>query len=223
MRCTVVKFSGMRLPLFVPLIAGLCLSCSAPESASPLDQELAAIFELLPGSYEAETPIPIPPNGEMKTIYHTFAPIEAPQFGQSLLYYQLTRDSADAPASQMKIFSFDRDPERKVNRMRAFVFAPGQAEGNLHLAPERWAALDPSQLMTFPAECDLIWSADQEGFIAQVRAQHCAYPSQTFKKIIRPAMSYTITQDRLIWDEALYTDDMQALFGTRGPLPAIRQ
>lgn len=213
---------GIKLTAFAALLASSLLSCSAPEPVSQLDQQLAAIFEVLPGTYEGETQISVPPTGEMKTLFHTFAVIEAPQFGQAVLYYQLSRDGADGQVSQMKIFTFDTDPARKANRMHAHVFYPGQAPGNLDQEPARWGAIDPASLMTFPDECDLFWSALEGGFKAEVRAQDCSYTSETFKKTIRPSMTYTITQGLLVWEEALYSDDMQVLFGTNGALPARR-
>lgn len=213
---------GIKLRAVAALLASPLLNCSAPEPVGQLDQQLAAIFKVLPGTYAGEAPIPVPPTGEMKSLFHTFAVIKAPQFGEAVVYYQLSRDSADGQVSQMKIFTFDTNPARKANAMHAHVFYPGQAPGNLDQEPARWGAIDPASLMTFPQECDLIWSALEGGFKAEVRAQDCGYTSETFKKTIRPSMSYTITQGRLIWDEALYTDDMQLLFGTNGPLPARR-
>lgn len=221
----------LRLILAAALSTALLLGCSAAETettaetalAQTLDQQLAAILQVLPGKYKAENPRAVPPKGEMEILYHKFVPIDAPQFGDTVLYYQLSTGSADGAALQMKIFSFDDEPARAVNRMRAHVFAPGQAPGNLDQAPERLAALEPSELMSFPTQCDLIWSPEGSGFIGAVRAADCAFPGGVFKQTIRPAMSYNIAGNRLEWDEILYTDDMRVLVTTNGALLAIRQ
>lgn len=211
----------LRSILVLTLAASLLTACTRPEAS--LDQQLDELLRVLPGNYAGEASIEISPTGETQDIFHKLAPIDAPQFGERVLYYQLSSGSADGPALQMKIFVFDLDPERLANRMRAYVFAPGQAAGNLDQDPDRWAALDPATLMSFPDECAFTWSPVSGGFAGVVRASDCAFAGQSFKQTIRPEMSYRILGDRFEWDEILYGDDLRIIVTTNGPLPAFRE
>ncbi len=211
------------LSIAVAITALASFDASEGRAETVLDAQLKAILAVLPGVYAGERPIAAPPKGEMVTIFHAFTPITAPQFGEVVVYYELRRGTADAPASQRKIFSFDLDPARTVNSMKAFVLGPDQAPGNLAEAPGLLASLAPDALMTFPAQCDLIWSASGTAFKAEVRPEDCGYTSVTFKKTIRPAMTYLVDGDDFQWAETLNTGDMQVIFTTGGLLPAVRQ
>ena len=99
------------------------LGCSS--TGSDLDRDMAELMRTLPGSYTGEAPIMSSPDGEMQDIFHKLAPIDAPQFGERVLYYQLSTGSADGPALQQKIFVLTVPSGSDVIRMRAYVFAPG--------------------------------------------------------------------------------------------------
>lgn len=188
-----------------------------------VDLELSELLQVLPGSYVGEAPNAFSPDREMQTIFHKVAPIDAPQFGEKVFYYQLSTESADGPAMQMKVFVFDTDPDRAANRMSAYIFMPGQAAGNLEKDTDRVAELEVSELMSFPPECAFTWSPVTGGFEGVVRSSECAYSSQAFKQTVRPAMTYRILGDRFELDETLYGDDMSIIITTDGPLPASRE
>jgi hypothetical protein len=199
----------------------LLAACTAP--GPDLDDDLAALLRQLPGSYAGEIPNPRSPTGEMLPVFHKLAPIDAPQFGDQVLYYQLSTGSADGPALQQKIFVFDATPGRAENRMRAYVFAPGQAAGNLEQDPDRWAALDPAALMDFPPECAFRWTRVGGGFEAVVNAGDCAFKGRSFPQTIRPQMTYRLVGDEFVWDEVLYGDGRKVLASTEGPRAAYRE
>ena len=215
---------GMKSPLparnLAPLVS-LLAACTAP--APNLDADLAALLAQLPGSYAGEIPDPRSPSGEMLPVFHKLVPIDAPQFGEQVFYYQLSTGSGDGPALQQKIFVFDTAPDRVANRMRAYVFAPGQAAGNLEQDPDRWASLDPAALMDFPPECAFRWTRVAGGFEAVVNAGDCAFKGRSFPQTIRPQMSYRLMGDEFVWDEVLYAEGRKVLASTDGPRTAYRE
>ncbi len=203
------------------LVLGGLTACSTQKTA--LDQQIDDIFAVLTGVYAGEAPSFTPGSEEKQTIVHKFAPINAPQFGERVLYYQLTTGSVEGPVFQTKIFVFDLDEDRTTNRMAAFVFAPGEADGQLDQDPARILEIDPSSLATFPSACDLIWEEVGDGFKVSVKASDCEFQSAAFGQMIRPNMSYQVTGDRFEFSETLFGEDMTALVDTNGPLLAVRQ
>lgn len=207
--------------LTLALLVSLLAACMAP--APNLDDELAALLKQLPGSYAGEIPNPRSPTGEMLPVFHKLVRIDAPQFGEQVLYYQLSTGSSDGPALQQKIFVFDTAPGRVENRMRAYVFAPGQAAGNLEQDPDRWASLDPAALMDFPPECAFLWTRVAGGFEAVVNAGDCAFTSRAFSQTIRPQMTYRLVGDEFLWDEVLYGEGRRVVASTDGPRVSYRE
>lgn len=204
-------------------VVSTCLVAGCAQSEKQLDLELAALLQVLPGTYAGEAPNAFSPDREMQTTFHKIAPIDAPQFGEKVFYYQLSTESADGPAMQMKVFVFDSAPDRAANHMSAYIFMPGQAVGNLEKDTDRVAALEPAELMSFPLECAFKWSPVDGGFEGVVHSSDCAYPSQAFKQTVRPAMTYRILGDRFEMDETLYGEDMSVIITTDGALPASRE
>jgi hypothetical protein len=207
--------------VFVAALALGLLGCSS--TGSGLDRDMDELMQALPGSYAGEAPIMSSPSGEMQDIFHKLAPIDAPQFGERVLYYQLSTGSADGPALQQKIFVLSVPPGSDVIRMRAYVFAPGQAEGNLEQDPDRWDDLDPAALMNFPESCAFTWARVSGGFEATVRPANCSFSSRAFKQMISPDMTYRIEGDRFEWTETLYGEGQRIIVSTDGALVAWRE
>lgn len=181
------------------------------------------LMRVLPGSYSGEAPVMGSPAGETQEIFHKLAPIDVPQFGERVLYYQLSTGSADGPALQQKIFVLNVPPESDVIRMRAYVFAPGQAEGNLEQDPDRWDDLDPVALMNFPESCAFTWTRVSGGFEATVRPANCSFSSRAFGQMISPDMTYRIQGNRFEWTETLYGEGQRIMATTDGTLVAWRE
>lgn len=214
---------GRHIANFGAAMLALTGCASAPPAASPLDQELAAILALLPGRYAGEAPDPRAPGSAPRPIYHKIVPIEAPQFGEFTLYYQLSTGSPDGPALQQKLFVFDTAPNRAANRMQAYVFPPGQLDPNLERRPGDWPALRPGELMAFTEDCAFRWAQAPGGLTGSVRRAQCEFASERFGGRVRPEMSYRVTAGALYWTEALYAEDGRLLASTNGTLGAQRQ
>lgn len=209
-------------PVRLVITCGLALLASCHRPAQSLDGELVELLNALPGTYAGMAPKALSQNGEMEKLFHTFAPIDAPQFGERALYYQISAESPAGPVLQAKIFVFDTEPRRQSNTMRAFILDPAQAGNGLQNDQSRLADLVPSQLMSFPDECFFTWRPVSEGFVG-AGSDNCAYPSRAFKQVIRPEMTYRILGDRFEWEEALYGEDGKAIVSTNGTLAALRQ
>jgi peptidylprolyl isomerase len=194
--------------------------------AGPLDAELAQILTLLPGRYQGDAPDPRDPTGVRRLpLQHKIVRVEAPQFGDTVFYHQISRDGLDsAKPFQRKIYAFDRDPRRRANSMRSWVFRPGEGPPNLELDPTALRALDPASLMNFPPECAIRWAKGSApgSFVARVRRQDCSYDSAAFRQRISPEMTYELAPGSFGIEDVLYGADGRPLFPPTGVLVAPR-
>jgi len=202
-------------------VACLVGSCSvlAPES----DGELSDLLALLPGIYAGEAPVPGAPDGRTQKIFHKIAPIDASQFGAQAFYYQLSTGGPDGQPLQQKIFAFKTNPTRPGNRMRAWIFSPGQEAPNLEQRPDSWFYLEAAKLLSFPDDCAFRWSRVPGGFEGVVKPDNCTFQSERFGTAVSPNMRYAVFSDRLEWQETLYDADRKTLVSTGGNLIALRQ
>ena len=163
---------SLILRSFVLLAAWIPWSVAAVAADVALERELRELLDVLPGYYSGEVRDPSDPTGTRRmTLFHKIVRIEAPQFGETVFYHQISRDGFDSlrPAQQ-KIYAFDRNPTRRDNRMRSWVFYPNQQAGNLERSPTAIAALQADSLMNFPPECAIRWQrGEQANFIARVQ------------------------------------------------------
>jgi hypothetical protein len=210
--------SGIRAPLLCAL-----LFLAAPARAAPaVEADLGDLLRAMPGHYAGLAPKAFQPDGTMEKLVHSFIPIEAPQFGKTVVYYQISAEEADGKVLQAKIFVFDTDSMRAANTMRAFILDPAQAGAALYQSPARLAALKPAELMSFPAECFFTWRRLEDGFEGK-GSENCSYPSRAFKQTITPRMTYRIHSDRFEMSEALYGEDGRAIVSTNGIVTARRE
>lgn len=206
-------------------VAAPATSNAAARDARQRDVELAQILVSLPGRYVGEAPDPRQPAARV-TLHHKIVRIDAPQFGgDAVFYHQISRDDADsATPLQRKIYVFDSATTRSGNSMRSFVFGNGQGSPNIEQDVAAVRALDPAQLMSFPAACVIRWSRDanRSAFVARVRREDCSYDSVAFRQRISPDLTYVLTNDGFAFEDVLYGADGRALFASAGLLPARR-
>lgn len=212
---------GRRIFRPAAVLAYLLLSACSSQS-SQADRELARLLELLPGTYSGTAPVPGATDGSTQVIHHKIVPIDAPQFGARVYYYQLSTGGPDGQPLQQKIFAFDSLAERAGNRMRAWIFAPGQVAANLEQRPADWAAVDPSALLSFPDACAFQWSPTGRGFEGVVTRTQCTFQGRSFGQPVSPDMRYAVFADRFEWAETLHGADGGVLASTGGNLVAVR-
>lgn len=210
-----------RLFFLLPLLLS-CLLAGCAAGAPPADRALDQLLELLPGTYTGAAPVPRATDGSTQVIHHKIAPIDASQFGARVYYYQLSTGGPDGQPLQQKIFAFDNSAERVGNRMRAWVFAPGQVAANLEARPEDWNAIDPGTLLSFPDACAFQWSPLPRGFAGVVTKTQCTFQSRSFGQAVSPDMRYAVYPDRFEWEETLHGADGSVLVSTGSNLVASR-
>lgn len=196
-----------------------CLPLTAP-AAEPaaVAEELERLLEVLPGRFSG----PMPDGG---VLYHKIVGINAPQFGATALYHQISRDGFDSSKPlQQKIYAFDRDSMRVANKMRAWVIDSRAGLANIERSQIVINALDPTQLQSFPDACAIRWTEDQAAgsFTARVERTRCSYGSAAFGGQISPEMTYLVSPAKFIVDEALYRDTGEPLFPPTGAMQAAR-
>lgn len=212
-----LRKTWMNSLLAAVLVAGCA---SVEQKTANLDAELDGITRWWAGQYRGSS---ILPGTERPVpIVHEIVSIQAPRFGDRAFVYQLRRDGADGAMLQQKIFSFDTDPLRERNSMRAWVLAPDQLDATLATMPSTWGALRPGQLMAFPDECAFRWRATKTGFVGTVSSVDCEFDGRAFGQRVRPDMSYGIDAKSLTWNETLSGEDGSVLATTDGPLRAER-
>ena len=206
------------------ILSGLLSSCAAPEenTVASVDGELTELVEMLTGKYAGDAPKAMIPGSEMQRLVHSFEPITAPQLGEQVVYYHVTRDSVEGPILQAKIFIFATDAERTSNTMRALVLNPEQAETMRKSDAAEWRSLSRDGLMSFPEVCFFTWVRQEDGFLGEGSDQ-CSYESAAFGQTITPDMHYRITGDVFELEETLVGEDGEAIVTTGGPLLAVRQ
>lgn len=225
MRCGRSKRSIARRSSLQLLVASVLLvGCAKPaESIAPtIDRQLSDLLELLPGQYAGDAPKRMIPGAEMQRLVHRIRPVNAPQFGERVLYYQVTRDTVEGPILQAKVFLFATEADRQANTMRALVLEPSQAESLRSGDPADWRSLSPDRLMSFPETCHFTWTRLESGFLGEGSGK-CSYDSKAFGQTIRPEMRYRITNDAFEFEETLLGEDGSAIVTTGGPLVAQRQ
>ncbi len=216
---------SLVLRSFVLLAAWIPWSAAAVAADVALERELRDLLDVLPGYYSGEVRDPSDPTGTRRmTLFHKIVRIEAPQFGETVFYHQISRDGFDSirPAQQ-KIYAFDRNPSRRDNRMRSWVFYPNQQAGNLERSPTAIAALQADSMMNFPPECAIRWQrGEQSNFIARVRPEDCSFSSAAFRQRIRPDMTYVAARDSFGVEDILYGESGQRLIPPAGLLTVSR-
>lgn len=202
----------------------LLVGCAKPaESIVPtIDRELSYLLELLPGQYAGDAPKRMIPGAEMQRLVHRIKLVNAPQFRERVLHYQVTRDTVEGPILQAKLFLFATEADRPANTMRALVLEPSKAESLRSSDPADWRSLSPESLMSFPETCYFTWKRMESGFLGEGSGK-CSYDSKAFGQMIRPEMRYRITDDAFEFEETLLGADGNAIVTTGGPLVAWRQ
>ena len=187
------------------------------QNSSNLDQMQEEIVQALPGTY---TGVMETAPSVMSEITHQFERIDAPKFGDHVLLYEITSTAENGPGKQSKIFVFEGRPDRQANTMSAYLLAPDQIP--VGDTDDKWKTLKPSELRSFPDECDFRWSETEDGVAGIVDASDCIFPSQVFEGNIRSNMTYQISGDTLLWEEDLLTEDFQTIVSTNGLQTATR-
>lgn len=200
-------------------------AAAAQLSVAQLDAELTQLLRLLPGRYAGVAPDSQQP-GTQSMLFHKIVRISAPQFaGDAVFYHQISRGDADSTTPfQRKIYVFDRSATRSGNAMRAYVFPASMSGANFERNPPALAALDPAQLMNFPAACVIHWSRDgaRQLFVARVHREDCSYDSASFKQRISPELTYELANNSFAFEDLLYGQDGRPLIAASGLLLAAR-
>ena len=199
-----------RLPVFIA-----AMSVAGAGVADSAGSELEGLLGMLPGEYAGVATLS---DGEARRLAHRITPIQLPQFGERVLYYQLSEDAANASALQQKLFVLEQDAGQPGIRMRAYYFPPGRFEPNLDRRPEDWRRLDPSQLMSFPDSCAFRWRAEGNTYRGVVKRTLCQFDSPAFGQVIQAEMQYRVTERTFEWTEDLYGADGTSLATTGGNL-----
>lgn len=216
--------SGVRALLLA--CAALATTGANAQDTPALEQELSALLASLPGEYVGTAPKGMTPQGETHQLIHRLRAVTAPQLGERVMYYTVTRDTADRPILQAKLFVFESAPTRSANTMHALVLTQAQAEalrdedeGDSGAA---WQKLEREGLMSFPSDCFFTWTRDEAGFNA-AGSTTCSYESRAFKQVITPKMRYRISEESFQFEETLLGEDGQAIVSTGGLLSAARR
>lgn len=211
---------GMK-PIILPMLMAVCALSACLQTPEPALDERALIQSALQGEYIGTASTDAGASFDAEGILHSFEPIAAPQFGDYVLYYQIIVDGGDSPASQRKIFVLEQGEGEAPTRMSAYILSPEQTFNPA--SAETIAALDPNELMSFPEVCDFTWSATEQGFEGVVERDACAFEGRVFKGTVRADMTFNISGDTLLWQEALYTGDFVPIVSTDGLQRAVRQ
>ncbi len=224
------RYHQVMNPIGVAMLCCLSLTLPAAAAAAPtradLDVELARIVATLPGRYVGPGPRSANPAEAAAPLYHRIVRLDLPRLGRHVFYHELSRDGFEsARPNQQKVYVFDTSPRRRRNAMRSWTVPFGSTIAAPDRDPAALAALDLAKLKDFPPGCEIRWRSATGAaarYIGEVLPADCAFPSESFRREVRPAMRYDVDARSFTLHEVLYDGAMQPLFPDAGPLVARR-
>jgi len=103
--------------------------------------------------------------------------LDAPQLGDTVLYYEEFRDTQPGKAHRQRVVSLVSDPASGQVRAHQLFFNEGPAYDRKPLVPEAVAKL-PAASFRHEASCDLYftWEPAQQRYRGSMRPRACVYP-----------------------------------------------
>ncbi|MDX2225204.1 MAG: CpcT/CpeT family chromophore lyase [Rhodospirillaceae bacterium] len=172
----------------IGLVAALGLGLGGPAFAAEkmtgaeLAEAMAKVEQWVGGNYstqaqhEADLAADTPDAEKHRLMYQLFRRVEAPAFEGLVFFEQGSRDGSEDPEMIWRsgLAQVLPDPALGVIRYRELAFKDMPAWHNAHRAPERFAALAPSDV-TWDANCDflLTFNADRTELAGPIPPKAC--------------------------------------------------
>ena len=222
------RWALSSLVLALPL-AG-CQSMDSSGEVAYLDEDLAEMLVWFPGVYdnyeqiEAERLADLPAALRHRHLNHTFFPVEISGIPGRQLYAQQYQHHDPADLYRQRIYSFEPDPIEGAVRLT--IYTPNSPKDliDIHLDPERQAALDDSDFFLKPG-CEVYWTREEDRFEGYLKPKACSYYSTRYETQVYLEESLTLRRDALLLNDRGVDGDDNLVFGVddKGPTVNLKQ
>ena len=210
-------------------IAG-CQSTDPVNQAADLEGDLDEMLSWFPGVYdnydqiEAERTSNTPEALRHRHLNHTFFPVEIPGIPGQQLYAQQYQHHDAADLYRQRIYSFESDLEEGAVRLT--IYTPNSPEDlvDVHLNPERQAALNVSDFFLKPG-CEVYWTREEDRFEGYLKPKACSYYSTRYETQVYLEETLTLRRDALLLNDRCVDGDGNLVFGVddKGPTINMKQ
>ncbi len=215
----------MTKTVSVLVLAATLAALPAPAPAeSPLDKDFRLLMEMFPGRYDNNNQVMfaeeagVPEDSRHERLHHLFVPVEAPAFGEHVLFVQQYLNNDPAAVYRVRLYSFAPDYEEGAVRLSIWRPRDQDAIVGAHEEPARVAALSRDEFVNVPG-CDVFWVREAGHFRGYMQPGACVIPSRQDGRRIVIDDDLLLTRDEIwISDRARYEDGSYA-FGNRAGIP----
>lgn len=210
-------------------IAG-CQSTDPVADIAELERDLEEMLSWFPGVYdnyeqiEAERLGDFPEALRHRHLNHTFFPVEIEGIPGRQLYAQQYQHHDAADLYRQRIYSFE--PAQEDGAIRLTIYTPNSPIDliDVHLDPERQAALDVSDFFLKPG-CEVYWTREEDRFEGYLKPKACSYYSTRYETQVYLEETLTLRRDALLLNDRGVDGDGNLVFGVddKGPTINMKQ
>lgn len=220
---------GLTGLVFALAVSG-CQSTDQVDDTVDLDRNLNEMLSWFPGVYdnfeqiEAERLSDVPEELRHRHLNHTFFPVEIAGIPGQQLYAQQYQNHDPADLYRQRIYSFEVDPEEGAIRLT--IYTPNNPEDliDVHLDPERQAALEKSDFFLKPG-CEVYWTREEDHFEGYLKPKACSYYSSRYETQVYLEETLTLRRDALLLNDRGVDGEGNLVFGVddKGPTVNLKQ
>ena len=224
MRSAALGAIGLSLAL------SACQTVPAPPTGPSLDQHLDEMLTWFPGVYdnfeqiESERAADLDTGLRHRHLNHTFYPVAIPGIPGRLLYAQQYQHHDPADLFRQRIYSFEPDAEEDAIRLTIYTPESPGALIDIHLSPDRQAAMDPDDFILKPG-CEVYWKRAADQFEGYLKPKACSYYSMRYETQVYLEETLTLRRDALLLNDRGIDGYGNLVFGVddKGPTLNLKQ
>jgi len=207
-----------------------CQSIPSQPPATDLKADLDEMLTWFPGVYDNYQQIEDERLSDLKTslrhrhLNHTFHPVSIPGIPGRQLYAQQYQHHDPADLYRQRIYSFEPDAEEGAVRLTIYTPNDPSQLTDIHLAPERQAALSAGDFILKPG-CEVYWTKNSDAFEGYLKERACSYYSTRYETQVFLEETLTLRRDALLLNDRGVDGDGNLVFGVddRGPTVNLKQ
>lgn len=201
---------------------------TAPPSSDheKLQSELDELLSWFPGVYDNQAQVTEQRRSAVsmelrhRHTNHTFYPVEISGIPGRLLYAQQFQNHDPADLYRQRIYAFEPDSEEDAIRLTIYTpNSPGELV-DLHLSPEKQAALSAGDFFLKPG-CEVYWKRGDTQFDGYLKPKSCSYYSSRFETQVYLEETLTLRQDALLLNDRAVDENGNLVFGVDDKGPTI--
>lgn len=207
-----------------------CQTTPQQDPIPSLSQDLNRMLSWFPGVYDnagqvdAEREANLAQPHRHRHLNHTFAPVDIPGIPGQQLYAQQYQNHDPADIYRQRIYAFEPDAEEGAIRLTIYTPNDPSRLLNIHLDPERQAALSVDDFFLKPG-CEVYWKPSAESFDGYLKEKSCSYYSKRYRTQVYLEETLSLRRDALILNDRGVDEDGNLVFGVddKGPTINLKQ